>query len=150
AACEILELAREGIVLAEFTRFEFSIRTVDAQIGFAHVPVHGGGIGYDRELHGERIRLRMMPAAGDLDGTDIRIIEFAMNDVDAARNIFIARGAHRTGHAPQRDAVIDVVNQEIEGAAAAAGGIGETGTPVRSGAAPPEKSGTDGASVAED
>ena len=58
-----------------------------------------------------------------------------------AREIAIAAGSYGFGHAPERNAEIGVVNQQIHDAAAAARGIFEPGTPRGSGAAAAEQRG---------
>src|SRR5438552_5241725 len=73
-----------------------------------------------------------MPASGDDDRADTWIAELGVNDIDATRRILVAGCANRLRHAPARDAVIGVVNEQVEDPVTAASWrVSETGAPGR-------------------
>src|ERR1051326_56896 len=81
----------------------------------------------------------MMPAAGDSHGADGGVMKFSQNQVDTMRQIFISGGGNGGGLAEQVDAKINIVDEEVEYAAAAFGGICQPLAPCGSSTAPAEQ-----------
>src|SRR5579872_813888 len=77
-----------------------------------------------------------MPSSRYGDRTPAGIAQFGVQDIDARRGVFTADRANLLRHAPERQAEIRIVDQEIENAAAAARFVSEPGAPRGSSTAP--------------